>query len=79
MFSNLKHNDNSQIWFKSYPFKFEGMYFHIWKHQITLLFKIENLMSIVDIIKIKIMALIIPQIIGGQQALLIVRLGSIAN
>ncbi len=61
------------------PFKFERMYFHIWKHQITLLFKIENSMSIVDIIKIKIMALIIPQIIGGQQALPIVGLGSITN
>jgi hypothetical protein len=36
-------------------------------------------MSIVDIIKIKIMALIIPQIIGGQQALPIVGLGSITN
>jgi hypothetical protein len=55
------------------------MYFHKWKHQITLVFKIENLMSIVDIIKIKIMALIIAQIIVGQQALPIVGLGSIAN
>jgi hypothetical protein len=36
-------------------------------------------MSIVDIIKMKIMALIIAQSIVGQQALLIVGLGSIAN
>ncbi len=66
-----------QIWIISQ--KFDGIFFHIWKHRLTSWFKIEKIWPIVKGIEVKPIPWTITQIGARSHALLATRIGVVSN
>ncbi len=59
--------------------KFDGNYHHVWKHRVTLIFKQERILAIVDGTKLKHIAPTTTHIVAREQALLATRPCSITK
>jgi hypothetical protein len=66
-----------QIWIISQ--KFDGTFFHIWKHRLTSWFHTEKIWSIVKGIEVKPIPQTIAQIGARSHALLVTRIGVVSN
>lgn len=53
--------------------KFDGNYHHVWKHKLTLIFKQERILAIVDGTKLKYIAPTTTHIVARAQVLLATR------
>jgi hypothetical protein len=53
--------------------RFDGNYYHVWKHRVTLIFKQERILAIVDGTKLKHIAPTTTHIVARAQALLATR------
>jgi len=59
--------------------KFDGSYFHVWKHKISLIFKQKKHLLIIEGIKAKPIAPTIAQITGNVAQVLATNASSIIN